>query len=158
MIFRTLGLLAALAMLASLFLPWTVAQFGPPLVPFDGIKALLDLDPDLRAQLFQTMPPAEIATFGLSFIAALLFLLTGTSSRLLAILAGVLPFATVGILFVRAENAASSLGNLPSFDAPNFSQQLSEFYDIAGPGMTLWFGSAAFFLLLGLLFSPPHGR
>jgi hypothetical protein len=157
MLFRTLGLFAALAMLGSLFLPWLTV--GPPLVPWDAIKSLIDLDPQLRSQMFQTMPPTEIITFGLSFIAALLFLLTSASSRLLAFLAGVLPFATAAILFTRAGNPASGFGaDLPDFNAPDFSQQLSEFYDIAGPGLTLWFGSAAVLLLIGLLFSPSPGR
>ena len=155
MIFRVLGLCAGLAMLGSLFLPWLATNFGPPLVPWDLIKTLVDLDPNLRSQMFQTMPPAEVITFGLSFIAAALFLLTAASSKALALVAGAMPFATAGVLFTRAANAANGIvGDLPSFDSPDFTQQLTEFYNAAGPGLTLWFGSAAVLLLIGLLFNP----
>lgn len=155
MIFRVLGLCAGLAMLGSLFLPWLATNFGPPLVPWDLIKSVIDLDPQLRSRMFETMPPAEVITFGLSFLAAALFLLTAASSKALALVAGVMPFATVGILFTRAANAANGItGDLPSFNSPDFSQQLSEFMDVTGPGLTLWFGSAAVLLLIGLLFNP----
>lgn len=155
MIFRALGLFASVAMLGSLFLPWIATNFGPPLVPWDMLKTLADVDPRLRSRMFETMPPAEVITFGLSFLAAALFLLTAASSRALAVVAGAMPFATAGILFTRAANAANGIaGNLPSFDSPDFSRQLTEIFNVTGPGLTLWFGSAALLLLIGLLFSP----
>jgi hypothetical protein len=155
MFFRVLGGGAACAMIGSLFLPWLQTNFGPPLVPWDAIRSLLDMDPQLRSRMMQGTPPAEIITFGLSFVAALLFLLTVAGSRLLAFLSGALPFVTVGLLFARAANASNGLGrNLPSFESPEFSRQMSEFLNVTGPGLTLWFGSAAALLLIGLFFSP----
>ena len=47
MIFRVLGLCAGLAMLGSLFLPWLATNFGPPLVPWDLIKSVIDLSREL---------------------------------------------------------------------------------------------------------------
>lgn len=146
-------------MIGSLFIPWIEAQFGPSLVPWDAIKSLMDLDPELRAQMFDRAPPAELVTFGLSFVAAALFVLTAAGSRLLALLAGALPFVTVGILFSRAGRASNGLGgDLPSFTSDEFSQQLSDFLGIAGPGLTLWFGSATVLLLVALVFRPSRAR
>lgn len=148
--FRVLGLCAALAMLASLFVPWLDLQFGPSFVPWDAIRPMIDLDPQLRAQLLDQSPPAELVTFGLSFAAALLFLLTAASSRFLAIIAGAMPFATLGILLSRPGRGPGGL-DLPSFDTGDLSRLTSDLVDMAGPGLLLWLGSAAVLLLLGLL-------
>ena len=155
MMLKALGLCAALAMLASLFVPWIEMQFGPSFVPWDAIKSLADLDPQLRSRMFERMPPPEVITFGLSFVAAILYLLTAASSRLLALVAGAMPFLTLGILLVRAGRGSNGFGrNMPSFD----SGDLSEVLDIAGPGLTLWFGSGAVLLLTGLFLRSTRAR
>ena len=137
-------------MLASLFLPWIDLQFGPALVPWDGVTAFLDMDSNMRSRLMEQSPPAELVTFGLSFVAALLFLVTGAASRLFALLSGALPFATVAIPFGRAGGSGQGFGgDLPSLNSDAFSRQMSEFMDIIGPGLPLWFGGAAVLLLLG---------
>ena len=141
---------AALAMLASLFVPWIQIQFAGSFVPWDAVTAFFDMDGNTRARLMDRAPPAELVTFGLSFVASALFLLTGAASRLLALAAGVLPFATVAIPFSRVGQPGQGFGSdLPSLNSDAFSRQMSELLDIAGPGLGLWFGGAVVLLLLG---------
>lgn len=94
MLSRPLAFVAALAILASLFMPWLSSPFGENVVPWSVLRTL---DADGAQALLADAGPETIA-YGCSFVLAtmfVLFALIGRESRLLAFLTGVLPVALV---------------------------------------------------------------
>lgn len=110
MLSRPLALVAAVAILASLFLPWLSSPFGENVVPWSVIR---QLDAAGAQAILADAKPETIA-YGCSFVLAALFVLfalVGRESRLLAFLTGVLPVALVAwalILLVRQPDGSLS--------------------------------------------------
>lgn len=94
MLSRPLAIVAALAILASMFLPWLSSPFGENVVPWSVIRQL-----DVAgAQAILADAKPETIAYGCSFVLAALFVLfalVGRESRLLAFLTGLLPVALV---------------------------------------------------------------
>jgi hypothetical protein len=109
MLSRPLALVAAFAILASLFLPWLSSPFGENVVPW---SVLSKLDAAGAQAILADAKPETIA-YGCSFVLAALFVLfalIGRESRLLAFITGVLPVALVAwALFMLLRQSDGSL-------------------------------------------------
>lgn len=149
---RALSLLAAAAMVVSLFLPWlSIPGLGSSFVPFDLVRGL---DPD--AQIIQdfvtSAPPlmlAFLATFALAALFVILSVL-GAPSRLLAFLAGGGAVGIVGYGFWQAREGALDTG-LPLPQTNDLSQIFNSVSDLLGLGAWAWGGGAVVLLLCGLV-------
>lgn len=149
---RLIALLAALAMVAGLFLPWLNPETsGLRLVPWDVVRAL---DPTMdTAQRFLQDSPPELLAFLATFVLAALFALLaslGLPSRPLALLAG---GGAVGLIVygaVRMRDQLQALGlPVPSLDKlPDFLRSAPEVF---GMGALAWAGGALLLLLTGLV-------
>lgn len=147
MLSRSLALLCAAAMLASLFMPWMTTPLGENLVP---VKALQDLDGRQVEQLLGNAPP-EVWVFVGSFALAALFLLLGVmgaASRALAILTGAAPVGLVAWAMLSATQKARASG-LP-FSGDDLSELFQQAVRFLGFGAWAWIGGATVLLLLGL--------
>lgn len=149
---RALALLAAAAMVVSLFLPWlNLGQIGTGFVPWDLIK---NLDPNTETlQRFASDSPVELLVFLSTFVLAALFLvlaILGAASRLLAILAGGAAAALVGYTVLKVRDGALDLGVPlpPGTDMADLADQASR---IMGLGAWAWGGGALVLLLAGLV-------
>lgn len=148
---RALAILAAAAMVISLFLPWLgEAVPGARFVPFDLMR---NLNPDLEtAQRFVRESPAELVAFMATFALAALFVVlavVGLASRLLAVLAGGLAVGIAGYGYLRLRNGALDLGlPLPADASPE--NLLRAATEVLGLGAWAWIGGAALLLLAGL--------
>jgi hypothetical protein len=145
MLSRPLALIAAAAILASLFLPWYSSPFGQNVVPWTVIR---DLDAAGAQALLKDAQPQAIA-FGCSFVLATLFVifaLFGRESRLLAFLTGLVPVTLVAWALV-------SLVGQTDVMAVSFSG--SEVSDLAarvvGLGAWFWILGASLLATLGLI-------
>lgn len=149
---RALSLLAAAAMVVSLFLPWLSAgATGVSFVPFDLVRGL---DPDVDAvRDFVTGAPPLLLAFLASFLLAALFVLgsvVGLPSRLLAFLAGGTAVGTVGYAFWQAREGALSTG-LPVPSTNDLSEIGNAAVQIMGMGAWAWGVGALVLLLAGLV-------
>lgn len=148
---RALAILAAAAMVISLFLPWLAPGVpGARFVPWDLMR---NLNPDLEtARRFVTESPAELVAFMATFALAGLFAVlavAGMASRLLALAAGGLAVGIVAYGYLRLRNGALDLGvALPAEASPeNLLRTASE---VLGMGAWAWAGGAVVLLLTGL--------
>ncbi|MFM7445459.1 MAG: hypothetical protein ACKO2N_16380 [Tabrizicola sp.] len=151
MLSRPLALVAAIAILASLFLPWLSSPFGENVVPWTVLR---DLDAAGAQALLADARPETIA-YGCSFVMAALFVLfalIGRESRLLAFLTGALPVALV---------AWAVLTVLRHPDVAGVSLSGSSVPDIAsrmlGSGAWVWVLGASTLATLGVV-DPGKGR
>lgn len=149
---RALSLLAAAAMVVSLFLPWIAATgLGLSFVPFDLVRGL---DPDVAAvQEFVTAAPPLLLVFLSSFVLAALFVIlaiVGLPSRLLALFAGGAAVGSVVYGFLQARDGTLSTG-LPLPETNDLSQIAQSAMDVMGMGAWVWGVGAVVMLLAGLL-------
>lgn len=148
MLSRPLALLAAAAILASLFLPWFTTPFGENVVPW---SALRQMDADMAQRLVENAPPEAIA-FGASFVLAALFLLlalVGREFKLLAFVTGAVPVGLVAWMLSSAAGRADAAG-LP-LSGSDMSEIVSRASEMLGTGAWSWIGGAAVLVLLGLI-------
>jgi hypothetical protein len=145
MLSRPLALLAAAAILASLFLPWYSSPFGENVVPWSVLRTL---DAEGAQALLKDARPQAIA-FGCSFVLAALFVvfaLFGRESRLLAFLTGLVPVCLVAWALVSLIAQAEAVG---------LSFSGSEVTDLAnhmvGAGGWAWIVGASALATLGLV-------
>ena len=149
---KVLGICSAVAMVLSAFVPWFKTPFGQSFVPWDLVELVYNMDSrSLTRMTNQSMPPALIA-FGASFLAPILFLLFGATSRLLSGLAGLMPFVCIAILLSPTNDLPQSSGaTMNIFDTIDWNSLSNRFFDFAGAGLTFWFGGAISLLLLSVL-------
>lgn len=144
---RALSLLAAAAMVVSLFLPW-LALPGGGFTPYDLVR---QLNPDLQAvQDFAGQAPPLMLAFLATFALAALFLIlaiVGLASRLLALLAGGLAVGIVAYGFWQAREGALQTG-LPLPSTGDLADLAASLGDTLGYGAWAW-GLGALVLLLG---------
>ena len=144
MLSRPLAIVAAFAILASLFLPWLSSPFGENVVPWTVLRAL---DADGAQAILSEARPETIA-YGCSFVLAamfVLFALIGRESRLLAFLTGVLPVALVAwALFLLVRQADGSL----SFSGSDTSGVTTR---MLGAGAWAWVLGASTLATLGVV-------
>ncbi len=144
MLSRPLALVAALAILASLFLPWLSSPFGENVVPWTVLRAL---DAEGAQAILADARPETIA-YGCSFVMAALFILfalIGRESRLLAFLTGVLPVALVAwALFLLLRQPDGSL----SFSGSDTSGVTTR---MLGAGAWAWVLGASTLATLGVV-------
>ena len=144
MLSRPLALVAALAILTSLFLPWLSSPFGENVVPWTVLRAL---DAEGAQAILADARPETIA-YGCSFVMAALFILfalIGRESRLLAFLTGVLPVALVAwALFLLVRQADGSL----SFSGSDTSDVTTR---MLGAGAWAWVLGASTLATLGVV-------
>jgi len=149
MAFRILILICAIAMVASLFLPWLHGPAGNFLVPWDFLK---QLDPDQGWRLLQQSPPEIWVAAGSFALAALLALacLLGIEGKLLALLTGVVPPGMVVYGSLQGANRLNDLG-LPQLRITDWRALLEQVQQSFGPGLYAWLGGACVILILSLL-------
>lgn len=144
MLSRPLALVAALAILTSLFLPWLSSPFGENVVPWTVLRAL---DAEGAQAILADARPETIA-YGCSFVMAALFILfalIGRESRLLAFLTGALPVALVAwALFLLVRQADGSL----SFSGSDTSDVTTP---MLGAGAWAWVLGASTLATLGVV-------
>lgn len=144
MLSRPLALVAAFAILASLFLPWLSSPFGENVVPW---SVLSKLDAAGAQAILADAKPETIA-YGCSFVLAALFVLfalIGRESRLLAFLTGVLPVALVAwALFTLLRQSDGSL----SFHGSDTSGVTTR---MLGAGAWAWVLGASMLATLGVV-------
>ena len=153
---RILAILAAAAMVASLFLPWmSLAPLAPGgLVPWDLVKEI-DLSMDGLRQLTATLPWQALlllATFPLAAL-FLLLALVGLPVRLLAIVAGGIPIAAIAYAiwdaYSDAQSAAAVLGvEVPTGDLVGVLRSATEHLSF---GAWAWGVGAIILFLTGLI-------
>lgn len=145
MLSRPLALLAAAAILASLFLPWFSSPFGQNVVPWTVLR---DIDTAGAQAILKDARPEAIA-YGCSFVMAALFVLFalfGRESRLLAFLTGLVPVSLVAwalISLVTRADAASL-----SFSGSEVSELAAR---VLGSGAWMWVLGASALATLGLI-------
>ena len=145
MLSRPLALVAAIAILASLFLPWFSSPFGMNVAPWTVLR---DLDAESAQALLKDARPEAIA-YGCSFVLAALFIvfaLMGRESRLLAFLTGLVPVSLVAWALV-------SLVMWSDAGALSFSgAEVSELAErVLGAGAWTWVLGASTLATLGLI-------
>lgn len=144
MLSRPLALVAAFAILASLFLPWLSSPFGENVVPWTVLRGL---DAEGAQAILADARPETIA-YGCSFVLAALFLLfalIGRESRLLAFLTGVLPVALVAwALFTLMRQSDGGL----SFSGSDASAVTTR---MLGAGAWAWILGASTLATLGVV-------
>lgn len=149
---RALAILAAVAMVVGLFLPWLNPETsGVRLVPWDLLKSL---EPNLEtARKFATESPPELLVFLSTFALAALFgilALLGAPSRLLAFLAGGGAVGIVGYGALRMKDQVQALGiPVPSMD--NLAEFAKSAPEVFGMGAFAWAGGAVLLLLTALI-------
>jgi hypothetical protein len=145
MLSRPLALLAAAAILASLFLPWFSSPFGENVVPWTVLR---NLDAETAQAILKDARPEAIA-YGCSFVMAALFVLFALmrrESRLLAFLTGLVPVSLVAwalvSLVMRTEAATLS------FSGAEVSELAAR---VLGAGAWTWVLGASALATLGLI-------
>lgn len=148
---RAISLLAAAAMVVSLFLPWLASSVpGGGLVPWEVVRGI-GPDMDAIADFLSGAPPLLLA-FSVTFVLAALFLLlaiVGLSLRILAFATGALSAGIVAYLLwtIREEAAASGLP-IPADLDPGRILELAR--TTLGLGAWAWGAGALVLLLAGL--------
>ncbi len=145
MLSRPLALIAAAAILASLFLPWFSSPFGANVVPWTVLRGL-DAG---SAQAILRDARAEAIAYGCSFVLAALFVgfaLIGRESRLLALLTGLVPVALVAWALVSLVTRADA--EILSFSGAEVSELAAR---VLGAGAWTWILGASVLATLGLI-------
>ncbi|MCB6179652.1 hypothetical protein LHP98_16135 [Rhodobacter sp. Har01] len=149
---RALALLAAAAMVVSLFLPWmNLGQAGSGFVPWDLIKSL-DLSTDALQSFASESSPA-LLVFLATFVLAALFLILailGVVSRGLALVTGGAAVGVVGYTFFQARQGALDLG-VPVPGTNDLSEIANQATGLMGLGAWAWGAGAVILLLAGLV-------
>ncbi|WP_128515970.1 hypothetical protein [Tabrizicola thermarum] len=145
MLSRPLAIVAAFAILASLFLPWLSSPFGENVVPW---SVLSKLDAAGAQAILADAGPETIA-YGCSFVLAALFVifaLIGRESRLLAFLTGVLPVALVAWALVTLLRQTDATGlSFSGSDIPEVTTRM------LGAGAWAWVLGASTLATLGVV-------
>lgn len=149
---RAIAIIAAIAMVAGLFLPWLNPETaGLRLVPWDIVKGL---KPDLEtAQRFVTESPVELLVFLATFLLAGLFAIlavVGLPSRLLAFLAGGGAIGITAYAVLQLKDQAQALG-LPVPTADNLAEFAKTAPEVFGMGAFAWAGGAVLLALTALI-------
>ncbi len=150
---RAIAILAALAMVAGLFLPWLVA--APGTTPWDVIR---HLDPTVEQVQKMASDAPELLAFLATFALAALFLvlaILGAPSRALAFLAGGGAVAMVVYGAVKMRDQVAAFG-LPVPSAQNIGDLLPRIPELLGTGAMAWGGGLV--LLLTALIGFPARR
>jgi hypothetical protein len=145
MLSRPLALLAATAILASLFLPWFSSPFGQNVIPWTVLR---DLDSAKAQAILKDARPEAIA-YGCSFVMAALFVLfalLGRESRLLAFLTGLVPVALVAWALISLVIWSDAAGL--SFSGSEVSELTAR---VLGSGAWTWVLGASVLATLGLI-------
>lgn len=145
MLSRPLALIAAAAILASLFLPWFSSPFGENVVPWTVLR---DLDAVSAQAILMDARPEAIA-YGCSFVMAALFVLfalMGRESRLLALLTGLVPVSLVAWALVSLVMRAET--EILSFSGAEVSELAAR---VLGSGAWTWVLGASALASLGLV-------
>ncbi len=149
---RALAILAAIAMVVGLFLPWLNPETSAGrLVPWDMVKGL-DLSVDGLKTFATSSAPvflAFLATFALAALFGVLALL-GAPSRLLAFLAGGGAIGLLGYALLKMKEQAAGLGiSLPgAADLVEFAKASPQVF---GMGAFAWAGGALVLLFCALI-------
>jgi hypothetical protein len=154
---RLLAILAAAAMLVSLFLPWTTADL-PGLAggatPWDLLKQIEPTADNLRAAL-DNLPWQALAVLATFPLAALFLLLAlfGLPVRILALLAGGIGVATVGWGLWQGYSAARDATAGLGVELPTDMMQdaLRSAAGMIGAGGWAWGVGALVLFLAGLI-------
>lgn len=151
MLSRPLALIAAIAILASLFLPWVSSPFGQNVVPWTVLR---DLDAVTAQAILKDARPEAIG-YGCSFVMAALFVLFALfhrESRLLAFLTGLVPVSLAAWALVSLITRADMVGL--SFSGSDASEVA---HRMLGAGAWSWVLGASALATLGLI-DPGRGR
>lgn len=154
MLTRQIALLCAIAMLASLFLPWIVSPLGANIVPWDALPAF---EQSAVNDYLRAAPPETLA-FLASFALAALFVVAsvvGQEKRSLAFLTGLIPLVLAGMAIWNARERlgfAEMEGTMEDVNA-----MIAEASAVLGTGGWAWIGGAALLFLLGL-FDPGRSK
>jgi hypothetical protein len=151
---RAISILAALAMIAGLFLPWLNPQTsGLGFTPWDLVK---ELDPTVETaqQLAADAPEllGFLATFALAALFCLLAML-GAPSRVLAFLAGGSAVGMLVYAVLQLREQAAAFG-IPIPDTSNLVDYAPRIPEIFGMGAMAWAAGAVVLLLCGLIGFP----
>jgi hypothetical protein len=151
---RAIAILAALAMITGLFLPWLNPQTtGIGFTPWDLVK---DLDPTVETvqNMADTAPEllGFLATFALAGLFCLLAIL-GAPSRALALITGGGAVAMLVYAVIKMRDQAAAVG-IPMPDAENMADYAARIPDLFGTGAMAWAGGALLLLLCGLIGFP----
>ncbi|MFN3576595.1 MAG: hypothetical protein ACK4TJ_06420 [Tabrizicola sp.] len=145
MLTRPLALVAALAILASLFLPWLSSPFGENVVPWSVLR---EMDTARAHDILAGARPETIA-YGCSFVLAALFVffaLIGRETRLLALLTGALPVGLVAWALVPLIGQTDARGlSFSGSSVPETTQRM------VGAGAWAWVIGASLLATLGVL-------
>jgi len=151
---RAIAILAALAMVAGLFLPWLNPNIsGLGFVPWDLVK---DLEPSVDTVKTLADRAPELLGFLATFVLAALFLLLailGAPSRALAFLSGGSAVGMVGYAWMQLKGTATAYG-IPMPDAENMADYAGRIPEIFGTGAMAWSGGGVVLLLCGLIGFP----
>lgn len=144
---RQSALLCALAMLASLFLPWSVTPIGTDVAPWQALPAF---DRPAIEAYVASAPLGTLIFLGSFLLAALFVLLSliGAERSSFALLTGAVPlgFAAVSVWRVRDQLGLSEMkGTLEDMGI-----LLDQATAVLGTGGWTWFGAAALLFLLGI--------
>lgn len=144
---RQLALLCAVAILASLFLPWIISPIGNNLVPWDVLPQFdrAAIEDYVRAQT----PETQLFLF--SFVLAAFFLLLaliGHEKRWIAFLTGLGPVGLAGLAIWRDRERL----NFAEMEMTMEQMKLlfAEASAVLGPGGWAWIGGGALLFLLGV--------
>ncbi len=151
---RAIAILAALAMVAALFLPWLVS--APDATPWEVVRRL---DPTVETAQKLASDAPELLAFLATFALAALFLalaILGAPSRALAFLAGGGAVAMVAYGALKMRDQVAAFG-LPVPSAENIGDLLPRIPEFLGTGAMAW-GGGAFVLLLTALIGFPSRR
>lgn len=149
---RALAILAAIAMVVGLFMPWLNPETsGIRLVPWDLLKSV---DPNLEAaKKFASDNPPELLAFLATFALAALFgllALIGAPSRLLAFLAGGGAVGMVGYAWLKMQDQFAAFG-IPEALTSDPMAFVRSSPDIFGMGAFAWAGGAVILLFAALI-------
>lgn len=154
MVSRQIALLAALAMLAGLFLPWIVTPIGSNLAPWDALPAF-ERGP---VEDYVRNATPEVLVFLGSFLLAALFVvvsIVGQEKRSLAFLTGIGPVGLAGYL-IWQNREALALAEL-EYTMEEATQYVAQASAILGTGGWIWIGGAVVLLLLSI-FDPGRAK
>ena len=139
---RLIVILAGAAMAASAFLNWVSIPFAGGFTPWDALRPVLGPDAPVEVLIYA-------GTFALGGLAAVIALL-GRPSRLITLIAGLAPFASLIWNQMQANDALGQVGlNLWDFSdgIGNALNRMTEFVDI---GFYAYWGGAVLLVIAGL--------
>lgn len=147
MLTRQIALLCAIAILASLFLPWIVTPIGSNIVPWDALPVF----DRASVETYLTDAPPEKLAFLASFALAALFVVAsifGQEKRSLAFLTGIGPLVLAGMAIWRERERLGFAQMEGTMDDVN--AMIAEASAVLGTGGWAWIGGAALLFLLAL--------